>query len=925
MADNTIRTLLAVDGEKEFRNKIKACNSELTTMKATVKTLTAEYETNGKQTKTLKDKKQLLENETKKLQEREAVLKQAISASNDALKKAQDEYTKTVAEKGKDSDESKRLEGIIEKLRIKQNQYKTQLANTNTELVQTRAQIRQLNDEINSHGLKLADIVGKVKSITVETGKLGLAGLKTSLKAVTDEVKLGVEGLTAYAAAVTAAAGAIGTFAVKSGADFEEGMSNVEAISGATADEMQMLTDKADKLGARTKFTAKEASDAFNYMAMAGWKASDMMEGIDGVINLAAASGEELGLVSDIVTDSLTAFKMEAKDAGHYADVLAMASSNANTNVAMMGETFQYCAPIAGAMGYKADDLAVAIGLMANAGIKGSMAGTSLRSVITNLAAPTDAAEAAMDKLGIKITDDEGNMKSFDEVVNQLKTGFEGLSEAEAAASAKAIAGKPGMSGLLAIINASEDDVTQLRNAIDNSTGAAEAMAKIKLDNLKGDFTLLTSATTGLGTAMFEKLNPGLREATQFLTMLVTKVRDAVKFGRQASGVIKDVFANIGVMAERGLAQVADKLPSFLESFNAVFLGITDLIIRLLPQFNSEILPALITGFSGLVNSLVQRFPELLGQLMISARTILDSLIYEVDIIGVGFTLLDELLNGIMENLPALLETGAAALMEFISGIVDRLPMLLDTALEILTMLLDELLDNVDILIKAGLKIIIALAEFVVNSLDKLIPYIPEIINAIIDGLIDNLDLLVQAAVEILIALGTALVESFTMLDDFIKKVTEHIADRFKSTNWLQVGIDIIMGIANGISRVGEVAGGIIDGAVQNVKDFFTNGFSIHSPSKWARDVIGKNIVKGQVEGIEEETETQNRKMFTALSSFGKLVTSSASDIVAPAGAGGVSVNLYGNITLNNTDGDIDNLITDIETRIYERQLGRGR
>ena len=215
MATNTIRTLLAIDGEKEFRNKIKACNSELTTMKATVKTLTAEYETNGKQTKTLKDKKQSLQDQTKKLQEREGVLKQAIEKSNDALKKAQAEYVKTVAEKGKDSDESKRLENIIEKLRVKQNSYKTQLANTNTELIRTRAEIRALNDEINSHGIKLADIVSKVKSVTVETGKLGLAGLKTSLKAVTDEVKLGVEGLGAYAAAVTAAAGAIGVFAIK--------------------------------------------------------------------------------------------------------------------------------------------------------------------------------------------------------------------------------------------------------------------------------------------------------------------------------------------------------------------------------------------------------------------------------------------------------------------------------------------------------------------------------------------------------------------------------------------------------------------------------------------------------------------------------------------------------------------------------------
>ena len=924
MATNTIRTLLAIDGEKEFRNKIKACNSELTTMKATVKTLTAEYETNGKQTKTLKDKKQSLQDQTKKLQEREGVLKQAIEKSNDALKKAQAEYVKTVAEKGKDSDESKRLENIIEKLRVKQNSYKTQLANTNTELIRTRAEIRALNDEINSHGIKLADIVSKVKSVTVETGKLGLAGLKTSLKAVTDEVKLGVEGLGAYAAAVTAAAGAIGVFATKVGADFEEGMSSVEAIANATADEMAKLTDKASQLGATTKFTATESAEAFNYMAMAGWKAEDMLEGIDGVVNLAAASGEELGLVSDIVTDSLTAFKMEAGEAGHYADILAMASSNANTNVAMMGETFQYCAPIAGAMGYKAEDMAVAIGLMANAGIKGSMAGTSLRSVITNLAAPTDAAAAAMEKLGIQISDEEGNMKPFNEVVSQLKEGFNGLSEAEAAAAAKAIAGKPGMSGLLAIINASEEDVNDLRFAIDNCTGAAERMAEIKLNNLKGDVTLLKSATEGLGVTIFGTLNPGLRTTVQVVTGLVNRINDTIKLGKDVNMTIKNIMFQIRQFTEQGVNKLSEGLPSFLENFNKVFLGLSDIIIGLMPQFNNEILPALITGFGDLLSGLTERFPELLQIVMETAKTVLQGLIYDVNIIEVGFELMDALVKGILDNLPWILTTGMTALMQFINGIVERLPMLIDTAVQILTVILDTILANLDELIAAGLRIIIAISEALVNNLDKILPYVPKIINALVDALIDNLPLLVRACTEIIIAIGAGLLDVISELWTYVDQCVAHIADKFKSADWKQVGIDILTGIASGLVNIGGKAKELFDKSVSNVKGFFTGEYEIHSPSRWAKNVIGKNLVLGQAEGIEEEVKVQNSKMFSALSSFGKLVTSTSGDL-APAGAGAVSVNLYGDIVLNNTDSDVDNLITDIETRIYERSLGRGR
>ena len=351
------------------------------------------------------------------------------------------------------------------------------------------------------------------------------------MKAVTEEVKLAAEGLAAYTTAVAAAAAGIAKFATGVGTSFEAGMSGVEAIANATGEEMDMLTEKAKELGSSTKFTATEVSEGFNYMAMAGWSAEEMMEGIDGVINLAAASGEDLGLVSDIVTDSLTAFKMSADDAGRYADILAQASSNANTNVAMMGETFQYCAPIAGALGYKVDDMATAIGLMANAGIKGSMAGTSLRSIMTNLSAPTDNSAAAMEKLGISLENEDGTMKTFAELLENMREGFQGLSEAEAAAAAKAIAGKPGMSGLLALINASDEDVAALATEIENCAGAAEKMANVKLDNLQGDITILKSATEGLGLSIYDTFSVKLRKGTQFLTQMVNKLHDGIENG----------------------------------------------------------------------------------------------------------------------------------------------------------------------------------------------------------------------------------------------------------------------------------------------------------------------------------------------------------------------------------------------------------
>lgn len=224
--------------------------------------------------------------------------------------------------------------------------------------------------------------------------------------------------------------------------DFEAAMSQVQATSGADADEMERLTKKAEEMGATTKFTASDSAEAMNYMAMAGWKTEDMLDGITGIMNLAAAANEDLGTTSDIVTDALTAFGLSASDSGHFADVLAQASANANTNVSMLGESFKYVAPVAGAMKYSVEDVSLALGLMANASVKGSQAGTSLKTSIANMAAPTDKMQGAMDKYGISLTKRNGEMKSFKEVLDMLRANLGGLSETEQTAAASTIFGK---------------------------------------------------------------------------------------------------------------------------------------------------------------------------------------------------------------------------------------------------------------------------------------------------------------------------------------------------------------------------------------------------------------------------------------------------------------------------------------------------
>lgn len=329
---------------------------------------------------------------------------------------------------------------------------------------------------------------------------------------------------------------------VNSFQDFESMMSQVKAISGATGQAFDDLTAKAQEMGATTKFTATESAEAFNYMAMAGWKPQQMIDGISGIMSLAAASGEDLGTTSDIVTDALTAFGMTASESGHFADVLAQASANANTNVSMLGESFKYVAPVAGAMKYSIEDTSLALGLMASANVKGSMSGTALKTSIANMVKPTNDMAEAMDKYGISVTDGEGNLKSLKGVIDNIRGSLGGLSRDEQTAVASTIWGKEAMAGMLAIINASEEDYNKLSNAIYNADGASQQMADTMLDNLKGSFTLMQSAIEGTENAFGKRLSPYLRDIAGGIADAMPGITDGIN---AVMDVVDDKIAGV--------------------------------------------------------------------------------------------------------------------------------------------------------------------------------------------------------------------------------------------------------------------------------------------------------------------------------------------------------------------------------------------
>ena len=379
----------------------------------------------------------------------------------------------------------------------------------------SQSQYDALQREIIETEQALRDLERQAEQSSVALQKIGAAGEKLQ------SVGSSIEGVGQKLMPVTVAVGGLATAAVKVASDFDSAMSQVAAVSGATGKELDALRDKAREMGSKTKFSASEAAEAMNYMAMAGWKTGDMLDGIEGIMNLAAASGEDLATTSDIVTDALTALGLSASDSGHFADILAAASSNANTNVAMMGETFKYCAPVAGALGFTAEDTAEAIGLMANAGIKSSQAGTAMRTMLTSLTGEVTFVGDAFGELTVQTTNADGSMRSLGDILTDCRAAFAQMSESERAANAEALVGKNAMSGFLAVMNAAPGDIEKLNSAINNCDGTAERMAETMQDNLAGQLTILKSQLEELAISIGEILMPSIRQIVGWIQGLV--------------------------------------------------------------------------------------------------------------------------------------------------------------------------------------------------------------------------------------------------------------------------------------------------------------------------------------------------------------------------------------------------------------------
>lgn len=636
--------------------------------------------------------------------------------------------------------------------------------------------------------------------------KTGLKSALSDLKLFQSQSATAKDKLAGFSSAATSAGrsltkgltvplAGIGVAATAVTAKFDAGMSKVQAISGATTKDMEALRAKAKEMGAQTKFSASQSAEAFSYMAMAGWKTEDMLDGISGVMDLAAASGEDLATTSDIVTDALTAFGLSAKDSSHFADVLAAASSNANTNVSMMGETFKYVAPVAGSLGFKVEDVSTAIGLMANAGIKGSQAGTALRNLFTRMAKPTKDSAAAMERLGVSLTDSEGNMKDFDTIMGELRKGFSGLTKAEKAQTAAALAGQYGMSGLLAVVNASDKDFNKLKDSIYNADGASKEMAETMMDNLPGAITLAKSALEGLGIRIGEMITPAVTKVVQVFTKFISwlsEASDATVAFAVTLGVILaaigPVLLVVGTLTRNVLTlmEAYDKLSevmarkSVIAFIKSTAAKISDTAATYANTAANTANKASLSGVTSVISSATAKILAFAAAHKVATAA---SLGIVGAVIGLAVymkktgTSVDEMkdkilkmFNNLVEQMPQIMSTVASVA----TGIVKQIPSIVSSALTSLGTVVRTGLEN----LKTALP---EIAKWWKDDMPQLIAVGSDMIVNIINGFSESLPELIETGSDALVV----------MINSFFEQAPEFI----------EAGSKVILSFIDGVSK----------------------------------------------------------------------------------------------------------------------------
>ena len=637
--------------------------------------------------------------------------------------------------------------------------------------------------------------------VVIETD-LDSKGFKSGLSKMQSIAKTGFKAVaTSVGVVSTAITGALGGM-VKIGSDFEAQMSRVKAISGATEEEFDKLKKQAMDLGKETAFSSSEAAQGMENLAAAGFSVNETMEAMPGLLDLAAASGEDLSVASDIAAAAVRGFGLEASETAHVADVLAANANKTNSSVTETGEALKYIAPFANAAGISLEETAAAIGIMANAGIQGSQAGTTLRGALSRLSRPTDDMIGVMEELGISFYDTNGKMKPLSEQVKMLEQAMSGLTDEQRNNYLVTLYGQESLSGMLALINEGSGELSNLTEEFKNADGAAKETAETMQDNLKGSIEQLGGSIETLGITIFDSLSEPLKDATNEVTDIINNMIDAFE---------KDGF--------EGLAT------AFADGFTNILM----MLVEKAPEFvNVAVL---------IIQSLITGFQE-------NQEVILNS----------AFQIINLLINGLVSMLPQILDMGMQLIIQLMLGLAQQAPDLIPQIVDIIIKMLEVFNENFDKFVLAGVQLILGLIEGLIKSIPNILANLPTILLAIVNFF--TASKLINAGLTLLKGLGTGLINGIPNLLKNIPKIIGDMVTAFKNNGlsaFKDVGKNLIQGLWNGINDaknwIIDKIGGFTDGVVNAFKDFF----GIHSPSRLMKDEVGKFVAQGVGVGFEDE------------------------------------------------------------------------
>lgn len=664
---------------------------------------------------------------------------------------------------------------------------------------------------------------GAEKGIKALGSKLG-GMAKKSMKVVTTSIKAGAVAL-----------GAFGAYAIKTGADFEEQMSRVKAISGATGGEFEQLKQQALDLGASTAFSAKEAAEGMENLASAGFTTKEIMQAMPGMLDLAASSGEDLAASSEIAAGTLRGFGLEAAQAGHVADVLAKNAADTNAAIVDTGEAMKYIAPVARNAGWSLETVTAAIGIMADANIKGSQAGTTLRGALTRLMNPPKQAAEALQDLGMSVYDTKGKMKDLPTILNELTDKTKKLSDEDKNAAIARIFGTNALSGMTALMQKGGDELNNLTTALKNSDGAAAEMSTTMKDNLKGAVEELGGAVETLGINFYYSVNNPLKEIVLTATDMVKQLSNAFE-----TGGISGLAGELGNIFSQILISLSESLPRITELAGKVISNFIEGIRKNLPLMAVSGMELL----NSLADSIVQLLPQMidLGMKMIFhfGEGILLSL---PELFEKLATLIDNIVQTLMENLPKIIELGAKLILALAQGFAENFPQMVPKILELVQKIAESITNNISTIIDAGIEIIMALVNGLIQALPFLIQELPRIINEFANAIYSNLPKIIEAGIQIIIMLGKGLIQAIPMLLANLPQIIMAIFNAITLFNWASAGKSLVSAIGSGIKsmigNIGNIAKGLAGGVRDIIRSIFSSG-----------NGLGKGFVQRLISGI---------------------------------------------------------------------------